>query len=126
MTRDDVQRWLDDYVAAWLSYDAEDIGELFSEEAEYRYHPWDEPLLGRDAIVSDWIGDQDAEGTYSAHYAPFAVEGTRAVAVGESRYTNPDGSLRTLYHNVYLLHFDADGRCSSFTELFMELPESRR
>jgi hypothetical protein len=48
------------------------------------------------------------------------------VAVGESRYTNPDGSLRTLYHNVYLLGFDADGRCSSFTELFMELPEGRR
>jgi SnoaL-like domain len=126
MTRDDVQRWLDDYIAAWLSYDAVDIGELFSEEAEYRYHPWDDPLVGRDAIVSDWLGDRDVEGTYSAHYTPFAVEGDRAVAVGESRYTNPDGSHRTLYHNVYLLHFDADGRCSSFTELFMELPEGRR
>jgi len=31
--------WLDDYVAAWRSYDPEAIGALFSEDAEYRYHP---------------------------------------------------------------------------------------
>ena len=43
MTRDEVQRWLDDYVAAWRSYDPEAIGDLFGEDAEYRYHPWDEP-----------------------------------------------------------------------------------
>ena len=43
MTRADVQRWLDRYVAAWKSYDAAEIADLFSAEAEYRYHPWDEP-----------------------------------------------------------------------------------
>jgi ketosteroid isomerase-like protein len=126
MTRDDVQRWLDDYIAAWLSYDADDIRELFSEDAEYRYQPWADPVIGRDAIVSDWLENPDAAGTYSAHYTPYAVDGDKAVAVGESRYTHPDGSLRTLYHNAYLLRFDEDGRCSSFTEMFMELPESRR
>jgi ketosteroid isomerase-like protein len=126
MTRDDVQRWLDDYIAAWVSYDADEIRELFTEEAEYRDRPWAEPVVGRDAIVGDWLENRDAPGTYSAHYAPYAVDGDRAVAVGESRYTHPDGSLRTLYHNVYLLGFDTDGRCSSFTELFMELPEDRR
>ena len=126
MTRDDVQRWLDDYIAAWLSYDADDIRELFSEDAEYRYQPWADPVIGRDAIVGDWLENPDAAGTYSAHYAPYAVDGDKAVAVGESRYTHPDGSLRTLYHNAYLLRFDEDGRCSSFTEMFMELPESRR
>ena len=126
MTRDDVQRWLDDYIAAWLSYDSDDIRELFSKDAEYRYQPWADPVIGSEAIVGDWLEGRDAAGTYSAHYAPYAVDGDRAVAVGESRYTNPDGSLRTLYHNAYLLKFDGDGRCSSFTEFFMELPESRR
>ena len=126
MTRDDVQRWLDDYIAAWLSYDADDIGELFSEDAEYRYQPWAEPVVGREAIVGDWLEGRDTAGTYTAHYAPYAVDGDTAVAIGESRYTHPDGSMRTLYHNVYLLKFDTDGRCESFTELFMELPESRR
>ena len=126
MTNSEVQRWLDDYVAAWRSYDPDDIGELFSERAEYRYHPWDDPVSGRDAIVADWLDSPDAAGTYDAHYSTYAVDGDRAVAVGTSRYTNPDGSLRTLYHNVFLLRFDDDGLCRSFTEVFLELPERLR
>ena len=43
MIHADVQVWLDRYVAAWSSYDAAAIGELFSEDAEYRYQPWARP-----------------------------------------------------------------------------------
>ena len=45
------------------------------------------------------------------------------MAIGESRYTNPDGSLRDLYFNLWTLRFDDDGRCVEFVEYFMELPE---
>ena len=128
MTRADVQRWLDRYVAAWKSYDAADIADLFSADAEYRYHPWDDPVLGREAIVADWIApdgsasSRDAEGTYDAAYEAWAVDGDRAVAVGTSDYfTDASRTKRDRrYHNVYLLEFDADGRCRSFTESFIE------
>jgi hypothetical protein len=128
MTRADVQRWLDRYVAAWKSYDEAEIAELFSAEAEYRYHPWDEPVRGREAIVADWIApdgnasSRDAEGTYDAAYEVWAVDGDRVVAVGTSDYFT-DASRATRdrrYHNVYLLEFDADGRCRSFTEYFIQ------
>ena len=127
MTRDDVQRWLDRYVAAWKSFDEAEIGELFSADAEYRYHPWDEPVRGREAIVSDWVtpdgnaSSRDEPGTYDASYQAWAVDGRRAVGVGTSDYFS-DASRTTLerrYHNVYLLEFDAEGRCSSFTETFI-------
>jgi hypothetical protein len=48
------------------------------------------------------------------------------VAVGESRYVKDDGSFRTLFFNVWLLHFDGDGRCTEFIEYWRELPEERR
>ena len=118
MTHDDVARWLDAYVDAWNTYDPDKIGALFSADAEYRYRPSDEPLRGRDAIVADWVSDQDAPGTYEASYAPWAVEGRRAVGTGTSRYTAPDHN--TTYHNVFLLEFDEAGDCSSFTEVFVE------
>ena len=126
MTHAEVQRWLDDYVAAWRSYDAEAIGDLFAPDAAYRYQPWAEPIVGSDAIVGDWLADRDEPGTYDAHYQPYAVDGDRAVAIGWSRYTHPDGSLRTLYHNAYIIRFDGEGRCTEFTEYFMELPENLR
>jgi hypothetical protein len=130
MTRDDVQAWLDGYVEAWRTYDPERIGALFTEDAEYRYHPWDEPVRGREAIVRSWVSPEggasgrDAPGTYDARYQPYVVDGERAVAVGSSDYFAADGSIAQRYRNVFLLRFDDDGRCASFTEWFMLEPRS--
>jgi hypothetical protein len=126
VTRDDVQQWLDDYVSAWRTHDPVAIGDLFSLDATYRYHAYDEPVTGRDAIVADWLESPDAAGTWDAHYEPFAVEGDRAVAIGESHYRHPDGSFKTLYYNLWTLRFDADGRCADFVEYYNELPERLR
>lgn len=119
-----VANWLAAYVAAWKSYDPDAIGRLFSADAEYRFHPWDQPVRGRAAIVASWLEGRDAPGTYDANYAPWIVEGQRAVATGQSHYFAADGTtlLRT-FHNVFLLAFDPDGACTSFTEWYMEAPK---
>jgi len=120
-----VARWLSEYVTAWESYDADAIGALFSDDAVYRWHPWDEPdksAHGREAIVASWLEDQDAAGSWAAEYRPWLVHESRAVAVGVSRYLDADGSVEREYHNVFLLGFDGDGRCREFTELFMLRP----
>jgi ketosteroid isomerase-like protein len=116
MTRDDLARWLDAYVDAWRTCDPDAIGELFSDDAEYRYLPWGEPLVGRAAIVADWVANQDEPGTWTAAYRPFAVDGQDAVAVGTTRYDDAKGQRE--YHNVFLCRFDDEGRCASFTEVF--------
>ena len=78
MTRDDIQAWLDRYLDAWRTYDPQKIADLFSEDAEYRYHPWDEPERGRETIVRGWLepagnaSDRDAPGSYDADYEPYA------------------------------------------------------
>ena len=121
-----VARWLTDYVAAWESYDAEAIGLLFSDDATYRWHPWDESdkvAHGREAIVASWIEDQDAPGSWSAEYAPWLVHGDLAVATGVSRYVGGDGAVDREYHNVFLLVFDDEGRCREFSELYMQRPD---
>jgi hypothetical protein len=131
MDRERVQAWLDRYVEAWETYDQAVIGELFSDDVEYRYHPADEPIRGRDAVVRSWVepegnaSDRDERGTYTARYEPYAVDGARAVAVGESLYYS-DGSrhkLERAYDNCFLLEFDGDGRCRRFTELYVKRPD---
>jgi ketosteroid isomerase-like protein len=113
------QRWLAAYVDAWGTYDAAAIGDLFSENVEYRYHPLDEPVRGRAALVEDWLADRDEPDTWSAEYRPWLVAGDDAVAVGVSRYFAPDGTVDREYHNVFLCRFDRDGRCREFTEIFL-------
>jgi len=132
MNHEDVQGWLDRYIACWQSYDEAGIGELFSEHAEYRYQPWAKPIVGRQAIVKDWIAPNgepsraDAPGTFEAAYAPYAVDGNVAVATGTTTYWKDAtrAELVRAYHNVFLLKFDADGRCLSFTEFYMATPRT--
>ncbi len=69
---------------------------------------------------------RDEPGSWKACYRPYPVEGDRASVIGESRYANPDGTLRDLYYNHWTLRFDADGRCVEFIEYFMDLPERLR
>jgi hypothetical protein len=122
-----VQAWLDAYERAWETYDPDQIAALFGERAEYRWHPADEPTVGRDEIVRAWIApdgkesSRDEPGTYLGEYRPYAVDGNKAVAIGTSTYwTDASRStLARLYYNNWLLEFDDDGRCSSFTEYWM-------
>jgi ketosteroid isomerase-like protein len=125
MGRAEVDRWLSAYVDAWKSYERDEILALFSEDVVYRYHPYDEPVRGAGQVADSWVTEDtiDEPGTYEAAYEAIAVEGDVAVATGSSTYTNPDGSLRTIYDNCFVMRFDPDGRCSEFTEWFMERPD---
>jgi SnoaL-like domain len=124
MEHAEFQRWLDDYVEAWRTYDEDAIAALFSEDARYRYHPWDEAedvVEGRAAVVASWLSDRDEPGSWTAEYRPWAIDGDRAVAVGISRYLGADGTtVDREYHNVFLCRFDDEGRCREFTELFLK------
>lgn len=125
MTNDDVQRWLDQYIEAWRTYDAALIGDLFSEDAEYRFFPYQAPVRGRAEIVRSWVSpnadesQRDEPGSWEAHYEPWAIDGERAVAVGTSRYFPTASEPEKLYHNAYLIEFDGDGRCRRFTEFYV-------
>jgi ketosteroid isomerase-like protein len=117
LTRERVQVWLDGYVEAWRTYDAQAIGELFSADATYAYHPYDEPLQGREAITASWFDDRDEPGSWEASYAPLLIAGDRAIATGESRY-----AVGRTFSNLFVMRFDGGGRCSEFVEWFMEHP----
>ena len=129
MTHDDVQAWLDRYVSAWRTFDADAIRGLFSADAEYRYHPWDDPVRGIDEIVHDWLNpagkpeNRDAPGTWAASYTPYSVDadGRRAVVIGETTYYSDVSQATEVRHywNNWLLEFDAAGRCTSFVEYYM-------
>jgi ketosteroid isomerase-like protein len=121
------QGWLERYVEAWRSYDPAAIGDLFSSDVEYRYHPWDpEPVRGREALVKDWVDNKDAPGSWRASYSATVCDGDVCVATGTSDYLTEDGAtVDKTYHNVFVCRFDGDRRCSSFTEYFMQQPKPK-
>ena len=97
----------------------------------YRYHPYDEPDVGREAVVAGWLGEgesddastRDDPGTYEAEYSPVAIDGDTVVATGTSRYRDvPDGPVVRTYDNCFVMRFDGEGRCREFTEYYIRRP----
>jgi len=93
--------------------------------------PYDEPIVGRDAVVASWLGEddsddastRDAPGTYGASYVPVAVDGDMVVATGTSTYRDvPDGPVTRTFENCFVIRFDAEGRCREFTEYYLRRP----
>ncbi|MFN8420261.1 MAG: nuclear transport factor 2 family protein [Anaerolineae bacterium] len=115
-----VSKWLRDYISAWESYDPAAIGALFSENAGYRYNPYDEPVRGRQAIIENWLENRDDPNTYKAEYTPIAVDGEVAVAQGRTQYFDSDGMFLRQFDNIFVIRFDSEGRCLDFCEWFMQ------
>jgi ketosteroid isomerase-like protein len=131
MDSETAQAWLDAYVAAWKSYDAQQIGALFSDDISYRYYAYAEPVVGRAAVVASWLGEsggrtastRDEPGTYEASYAPVAVDGDVVVATGTSTYVDrPGGRVTQVFDNCFVMRFDEAGRCRDFTEYYTKRP----
>ena len=127
MDHETAQAWLDQYVAAWKSYDADEIAGLFSDGVRYRYYPYAVWIVGRDAVVASWLAEdtdaqgstRDDEGTYDAHYAPIAVDGEVVVATGTTTYTEtPGGPVTQTFDNCFVMRFDEQDRCREFTEYY--------
>jgi ketosteroid isomerase-like protein len=127
--RSDVDRWLEAYVEAWKSYERDQVEALFAEDITYRYHPADDAIEGRAAVVESWLGEgdhpaastRDEPGTFDAAYRAVAVDGDVAVATGTSSYRDrPGGAVVRVYDNCFVMQFDSEGRCREFTEWFMK------
>ena len=122
MDKAQIDAWLERYVEAWESNDREQITPLFSDDARYRYHPHEEPIVGGEAVAAAWLDDPDEPGSWRARYETIAVDGDLAVATGQSFYLEPDGSEKAVYDNCFVMRFAGDGRCSDFVEYYVKRP----
>ena len=131
ITHEHVQAWLDALRARLADLRPGEVEALFTEDAEYRWHPADDPEAGRDAIVFAWLNpggnasDRDAPGTYwrvppVRRWQPCRRGRTSTYWTDASRST-----IARVYCNNWLLEFGDDGRCCSFTEYWM-LPRTER
>lgn len=117
--------WLDRYQTAWRSNDADRIRALFTDDAVYRWHPWDtgnDAAHGVDAIVAAWLADPDDPEAWEFSAEPLAIDGDLGIAGCRTAYHPTADEPRRVYHNLFLVRLTDDGRCRDFTEYYMREP----
>jgi len=109
-----VSRWLAGYEAAWRAPGTEDLAGLFTSEATYLQSPYDQPVVGLDAIGRMW--EEEREGpdeVFTLAMEILAVDGPVAVVRAEVMYGNPPVQE---YRDLWVIRFADNGRCTWFEE----------
>lgn len=118
MNKGDVEKWLESYVKAWKSNNPQEIGDLFTEDALDSTGPFDEPWMGRQAIIDGWVSLGDQPDAWSFDYEVVAVDGDLGVMTGTTVYKSAG-----TFSNVWLIRLANDGRCKEFREWFVKKRE---
>jgi ketosteroid isomerase-like protein len=109
-----VTRWLADYEAAWRAPGTEGLAEIFAADATYRQAPYEEPVVGLDAIRRMWDEERDSPDEFFTMATDIvAVDGPTAVVRAEVRYGNP---VSQEYRDLWVMRLRDDGRCDWFEE----------
>ena len=108
-----VSHWIAGYEAAWRSAGTGRLAGLFTSDVVYRQSPYEEPVVGLDALGRLWEAERngpDEEFTLATQV--LAVDGDTAVVRAEVHYASPEQE----YRDLWIIQFGDDGRCSSFEE----------
>ena len=108
--------WVAAYERAWRAAGTDGLADLFTEDAQYLLTPYDQPLVGLDAIGNFWDEERDGPDevfTMSVEVVTAAVP--TSVAKVLVRYGEP---VRQEYLDLWVVTFapDGSGRASRFEE----------
>ena len=116
MDLDAVHRWMEGYLQAWHSNRSEDIGALFTPEANYFTAPYRQPWAGREAIIAGWLDRKDEPGEFKFRYEILGLDGEAAFVRGWTDYPQHGKS----FSNLWVVRLDETGQCREFIEWWME------
>ena len=128
ITHETVQAWLDAYERAWETYDPQRDRRALQRATPNTAgtpptSPWSAAttIVGPGSRRSGNASGRDEPARTSASTARSPSTGSRAVAIGDEHVLDRRVALEVerIYYNNWLLEFDDDGRCSSFTEYWM-------
>jgi uncharacterized protein (TIGR02246 family) len=109
-----VSRWLAGYETAWRTAGTDRLADLFTGDAAYLQSPYQQPVIGLDAIRRMW--EEEREGpdeVFTLATEIIAVDGPTAVVRAEVRYAGPPPQE---YRDLWVVRLAGDGRCRRFEE----------
>lgn len=106
--------WISAYEAAWRAQGTGRLSDLFTTDATYQAAPFDDPLVGLDAIAQFWEDEREGpEEVFTLSFEIVAAHGDTAVARLEVVYGVPP---KRIYRDLWIITLTDDGRCRAFEE----------
>lgn len=116
MNRVDLEAWLEAYRRAWESRDAAAAAQLYADNATYQETPFSPPMRGRQAILDYWKNVARTQENIHVECQILAVAEPGCFAHWRASFVRLPMRISLELDGVFLLTFDAEGRCTSLRE----------
>jgi len=116
MTLDTFEQWMEAYGKASKENDASASSKLFAPGAKYYETPFDEPMIGRDAIYQYWNQGAQRFKDKESSYEIISLKDQLGIARWQSQFTAINSGKRLRLDCLFLVEFDENGLCSVFRE----------
>lgn len=114
MNHDALRDWMAAYERLWRTAGTDGLAELFADPVVYSMAPYEEPVRGLEALAEMWERERhSADEDFQMGWEPVALEDDTAVVRVDVSYGPPRDQE---YRDLWVLRFDADGRCRSYEE----------
>jgi hypothetical protein len=117
VTREGFADWLERYGQAWRTGDPAAAGDLFSPDARYEENPFDEPMIGREAIIRYWDeGAGKAQKDVAFAFEILSVQDDSGVAHWRASFVRVPSGASVDLDGLLVARFSPEGVCYRFRE----------
>jgi hypothetical protein len=116
LTIDQFTKWMDTYGKASKENDPKGSSELFALDAKYYETPFEESMIGREAIYHFWLKGARALKDKENSYEIFSVKDNLGIARWQSKFTVINSGKSLALDCLFLVEFDENGLCRVFRE----------
>jgi len=120
LSHGEAQDLLDTFKRGWETRDPEVVVGLFRADAEYRSHPFREPLVGSNAIRAHWNEIAATQGHIDFEPERIWVSGPTVLASWHAAYTRRATSERLRQRGFMTFELDEAGAVMRFREWPLE------
>jgi len=116
LTLENFNTWLEAYSSASAEDDPQASAELFTRNAKYYETPFDEPMIGHNAIRKYWEIGAQVFNNKECTYEIFSVKDNLGIARWQSKFTDNRSGKRFALDCLFLVEFDDNDKCRLFRE----------
>jgi hypothetical protein len=117
LTTEQFKIWLERYGKAWREGDPDAVVTLFDEAARYHETPFDEPMIGRDAIYRYWKeGAKESQTDIQFSFDIVAVHENFGLARWRAFFVRVPSGKKVHLDGILLAEFSDSMQCTLFRE----------
>ena len=114
MNEKTLNNWLKTLGEAWVTRNPEMIGSICAEDVKYYEHPFEEPRLGRDAVVAEWQSVPNSQKDITFDYDVIGIASDIGIAHWRASFTRMPSEKKDTLDGIFTVKLDENGLCTEF------------